>query len=168
MRKMAAVITMRIFWCEVFLSTEVVLIDTQNCQKGATAFPGNGWPLATISMGVPLPSRFCRAGTLLFLLWLEIVDRVGIKKIARKIIPTSPPARNPWRCKPESRYWHQKWYWEKDFWLIFDLLAFSMISYSFWLVFNSSYVILIWFAFLMTFSCLFDDFIMNLNGHSII
>ena len=46
----AAVITMRIFFCEFILSTEVVLADSQNCKKLAKAVCAHGWPLATIAM----------------------------------------------------------------------------------------------------------------------
>ena len=44
----AAVITMRIFFRELILSTEVVLADSQNCKKWAKAVCRHGWPLATI------------------------------------------------------------------------------------------------------------------------
>ena len=44
----AAVITMRIFFVKYFLSTEVVLADSQNCKKRAKAVCRHGWPLATI------------------------------------------------------------------------------------------------------------------------
>ena len=44
----AAVITMRIFFVKYFLSTEVVLAESQNCKKRAKAVSANRWPLATI------------------------------------------------------------------------------------------------------------------------
>ena len=43
-----AVITMRIFFVKYFLSTEVVLADSQNFEKWARAISGHSWPLATI------------------------------------------------------------------------------------------------------------------------
>ena len=44
----AAVITMRIFFVKYFLSTEVVLAESQNCKKRAKAVSADGCPLATI------------------------------------------------------------------------------------------------------------------------
>ena len=52
--------------------------------------------------GSPRPADFAELWILFFLLWLEIVDCTGKIKIFKKIIPTPPPARNPWRCQPQG------------------------------------------------------------------
>ena len=48
----AAVITMRIFFVKYFLSTEVVLAESQNCKKRAKAVSAHGCPLATIKIWI--------------------------------------------------------------------------------------------------------------------
>ena len=63
---------------------------------------GKGSTRGCIGGGPPARPILPSCGFYFFLLWLEIVDCTGKIKILKKVIPTPPPARNPWRCQPQG------------------------------------------------------------------